>query len=660
MLRFTKLEIQNFGPYQERQTIDFPADDGVVIVWGDNGYGKTTILKALRYALWGKIVDEHNVEEPLFTYVNDEAVERGEDMEIVLHMTYEGEDYALTRCLTRRENTSGESDADYIFEVFLQKGNDIVSPEERDHFLRTAIPEAISRFYLFDGELLQQYENLLKSENDNSVIKDSIEDILGLPILEISKDNLGLVRKDYLDTFTKASTADERTKQAGIKLKALEEKEEEIKKSIAELDNDLKTAAKDLSDVDSKLDDTETYRNYTQEIKSLEAVIKSEKERLATLKEQVKDELDLLWESHMRAIVAKEISAKTAQKSSLSKSLSKQRENKAIYDILSRIVSKHSSDCNCPVCNSEIDESSRAFIKEQMGAYASGIDPKVQQEVDKIDTEIHVLSSFDYKDNTSLIKHFLKGIEDSSTLIRLKELEKQRKEAERRRIGEDSDEKAIEKLMPEHDRLTALISTYKKGIEDGNNDITSNKLAMEKLRAQIKKNQTNTEIGVAQHELEICQQINDLFDEAIEKFKLNLKDNVQRDATKYFLTVSHNPDYKELAINEQYGLEILTSKGEKVPHRSSGYVQVVAISLIAALHKNAPISGPIIMDSTFQRIDPRHKDNVLASLPSLSSQVIVLAYPDEINDTKARNVLKGKLRKEVNIEQLSSFHSIIK
>ncbi len=56
MLRFKKLEITNFGPYQSTQVVDFPSDDGVVIIWGFNGFGKTTIMRAIRYALWLSLI----------------------------------------------------------------------------------------------------------------------------------------------------------------------------------------------------------------------------------------------------------------------------------------------------------------------------------------------------------------------------------------------------------------------------------------------------------------------------------------------------------------------------------------------------------------------------------------------------------------------------
>src|SRR5207245_5475016 len=46
------------------------------------------------------------------------------------------------------------------------------------------LPKTISRFFLFDGELLNEYETLLAdSGTQASTIKESIEHILGVPSL---------------------------------------------------------------------------------------------------------------------------------------------------------------------------------------------------------------------------------------------------------------------------------------------------------------------------------------------------------------------------------------------------------------------------------------------------------------------------------------------
>ncbi len=54
MLKFTSMTVNNFGPYEGEQTIDFGDGDGVTLIWGDNGHGKTTLLNLFRYALFGR------------------------------------------------------------------------------------------------------------------------------------------------------------------------------------------------------------------------------------------------------------------------------------------------------------------------------------------------------------------------------------------------------------------------------------------------------------------------------------------------------------------------------------------------------------------------------------------------------------------------------
>ena len=51
-----KLIFQAFGPYVKKQELDFNrfADSGVFLIHGITGSGKTTILDAITYALYGK------------------------------------------------------------------------------------------------------------------------------------------------------------------------------------------------------------------------------------------------------------------------------------------------------------------------------------------------------------------------------------------------------------------------------------------------------------------------------------------------------------------------------------------------------------------------------------------------------------------------------
>ena len=73
MLHFDKLILNNFGPYKGRQVIDFTLESGVTIFWGNNGRGKTTLLNAFRYALFGVIQRRNGQLKHLSEMENEEA-----------------------------------------------------------------------------------------------------------------------------------------------------------------------------------------------------------------------------------------------------------------------------------------------------------------------------------------------------------------------------------------------------------------------------------------------------------------------------------------------------------------------------------------------------------------------------------------------------------
>jgi hypothetical protein len=56
MLRLTALRLTNFGPFKGQQSIQFPHEDGVTIIYGENMRGKTSLLNAIRFAFFGRIL----------------------------------------------------------------------------------------------------------------------------------------------------------------------------------------------------------------------------------------------------------------------------------------------------------------------------------------------------------------------------------------------------------------------------------------------------------------------------------------------------------------------------------------------------------------------------------------------------------------------------
>ena len=68
-MRFLKFAIENFGPYLDREELDFTDRNGVTIIWADNGRGKTTIMKAFNFLFFGNIESPMSAHDDYYSYI---------------------------------------------------------------------------------------------------------------------------------------------------------------------------------------------------------------------------------------------------------------------------------------------------------------------------------------------------------------------------------------------------------------------------------------------------------------------------------------------------------------------------------------------------------------------------------------------------------------
>ena len=113
-------------------------------------------------------------------------------------------------------------------------------------------------------------------------------------------------------------------------------------------------------------------------------------------------------------------------------------------------------------------------------------------------------------------------------------------------------------------------------------------------------------------------------------------------------------DFSGLTINESYGLTIRHCDGRAEEARSAGAEHVVALALMGALQRNAPLRGPIVMDSPFGRLDENHTANVIQTLPDMADQVVLLIYEAEVGKTRMRELLGSRLVREYQLERVSA------
>ena len=655
MLKIKKIVLHNFGPYYGTHEIVIPQEDGVTIVWGSNGFGKTTIMNSFSYVMWGNIYNQKKQRVSPHKYVNSNVLDSVGDrnMSVELCISYDGVDYSLYRGLNRRSG-DGTSIQDYEHVFSVKNNNNVLSSKEREDLLNRAFPERISRFYLFDGELLAEYEDLLDEEDETGKkIKSAIEDILGVPILENARDNLGVIESSLNKELSTVGKKNERTKEISKSLEANEEKKEHLLQSRKDLETDIQTYELQKQEVEEQMKNSQTFRSLmskrdeiAEDVSNLEDKIKN------ILQDDVSRIMKDAWKSMLSPVIS-ELNEQLRNKVvELQQKHDKSKVAKGVYEFIAKSLEK--SPCHCPICENEISKEtiSKIYAKCTQDA-ANYLSSEEQSLLDETNRNISYLKSLSIVSKKDEAKTVFKTLESYKDELELKRVKLDDATHSLMKISASYDEEEIKELPHKLVTCVKIIEERKRSLSEISIDLQSCDRAIEICKNQIMRMMSNNdEIELLAKRVEFVSKLHNALKDCISTFRDRLKENVEKDATAIFKSISHNTEYDHLSINENYGLEIKFRDNTSVSNRSAGYAQVVAISLIGALQKNAPIGGPIFMDSTFQRIDSIHKQNTIAFLPKFGRQVIVLAYHDEMGDENTlRHTLGTKLLSEYELKQ---------
>lgn len=662
MLQFTGLVIENFGPFKGTQTVDFVDADGVTIIWGNNGRGKTTLLNIIRYALFGKYQNRRGVDVDLPSLANLEGKKDGKyDFKVVLKMLNDGIHYELTRqYVVRKGIINPQRNDDYEEHVFLKKEGAILSPDQREHELNLIMPSEVSRFFLFDGELLQEYEELLmEGTQTGATIKESIEQILGVPVLTNGAIDTNSALEEYRKEKNKIAQSNAQTQKIASQMSVLEaEKQEqavELERLKGELTIELDTKAK----LEDEAQQSEHVSSLLKSLDDLDATIEEKKASREAILTSIVVATGEAWKGLVSSRVELMLTAIESQLKDLEDRESAHKVASHFMKEMKAAAEKH----HCHLCDQDIpDEKLEELIKRITDASSeygglSDDEIKALQELRVRKSTLQSMKADSKKEILELLEAQLSTLE-----VEIDDAERQRKTV-REELERHGDVEELSKGAKENVKQLAnclkKINNLRDGIQLEKDKIKEVESALATLEDKLNKVSTDSETQIAKRKVELCEAINRIFEEGIASYRDKLKDDVERDATELFVQISNDPDYTSLKINDNYGLYMVHSSGEIVPLRSAGFEHVVALSLIGALHKNAPLRGPIIMDSPFGRLDPTHKSNITKVLPKMSEQIVLLAYTHEIDEQTARDTLGPELKREYRLQRYTSFNTQI-
>ncbi len=639
VMKYRKLTVENFGPYYGTQTIDFNSDSGVWVIYGENGRGKTSLLNAFRYALHGKVFGRRG-ERPILDMANRHAVARSGNREfkVALEITHLGSSYTITRTFRNGHQT-----------CIVERDGQPLSDRDANVALLTIAPESISQFFLFDGELLRQYEDLREPDADSGRrMRNEVDRLLGVQALERSIADVREVGAEAAKEKAKALASQTKAQNLANGMQEATAKRDALTQSLADLKSKEREHERRLGELEEELAKDEQARSILGQIDQL----KEAKTKLELRLEQAKVDLQDAASEAWRAILQPAVADRLATVSAELEAVDSRRVEALLAHRHARHIERHQE---CPVCDTVLDGAKReAIIRRSPNSGTS-------EQVDRLDELVQVL-----RNRVKLLRE----LQDSSVgaviaerekaVRRLKlELEENRDDLQAREESLGGiDSASVRRRQRERDDIKVLLAKDRDAIGRTNDDVAEQDVAIDGFRKALRELNVTTD-AVLEARDDASSKLLRVFERALDEYQRELITRVEAIASDVFTAIRSEEGYARLRIRDGYGLSIVDENDVEVTGHSAGYEHLVALSLIAALQRSSPVQGPVVMDSPFGRLDHGHTRKSVAALPQIAEQVVLLAFEGEFDRDAASADLADAFVGEYVLRRVDTDHTKI-
>ena len=103
-MKLIRLTMKNFMPYKDQTVVEFPTDNScnVMLVFGDNMRGKTSLLNAIRWGFYERALGRHSRVIGLLDIVNKDAVlEDNWRVDVFIEFESNGDNFVVRRIVVR-------------------------------------------------------------------------------------------------------------------------------------------------------------------------------------------------------------------------------------------------------------------------------------------------------------------------------------------------------------------------------------------------------------------------------------------------------------------------------------------------------------------------------------------------------------------------------
>lgn len=616
------LTLSNVGVYRGRQQISFATSDArpITLLEGNNGTGKTSLLKALFLALYGKRVrwlfEGTSYSEYLSSLIH--TSESSASIRLDFDLTRDGHcvRYALKRMWTRDDN-GRTADRLYVTANGQARADMAAAWPE---IVESIMPMAVANLAMFDGERI---EALADPDSSSNVLHKSLYGLLGLDLVERLQSDL---RSHRRRVARYASSADpDLTREA-----------------LSRAEVAYSVACEEVDTLDQVLGDLEGAKlDLEAELRSAEDALSRTGGDLLTEREELHSEL------------AEASTAAETSKYNLLRLASSELPISLVSDLLKSVVTAGEQSESARLrteMHSAFVNRNEQLANKLVATLALGIqDARRVREVLQSD-----LSEIEQPLNPT----FSPSVEATSTARelrsrRLRELEIAALRNVQQLANLEGDAAEIERKLaavPDADAIADAVQrvataeaeaqSAERALSRANTSLGEAKRRADRARRELDAlahhvlttDASNRDRARVAREISTtCEVLDKFTHHIVEKHLHRITQNIELALAKLLrksdLVTGIDIDAADLKIS------FLDSHGANIDARrlSAGERQIVATAVLWGLLQSANRDLPVVIDSPLGRLDKSHRSNLVESyFPYAARQVVLLSTDEEI------------------------------
>lgn len=625
-MRILSIDIKNYRQYQSL-SFKFPESksNDIHIIIAQNGVGKTNLLNAITWCLYGKephLGDEdgnRGLPKINLSAIKD-AHQEGKDVEIVEVeiRAQDGDQYitykrSLPFRLAGPEPFEEAAKEKFTVTTATVAGDPKVHEgDEAKNYVDKYMPEKVREYFYFDGEQLNNY--FISARKGK--VRDAIFDISQVDVVHRIYDRIGEIIKD-------------KQKEAGAKTPDIKK----ITDELTDVDNQLGTINTKISDLDDQITKSERiikenteYLQGEENLPELEKQYEEHKVKQTSLANEKKELMDSIY-TFVRDMKVTLTFYEIAKKS-LAIIAQKEDEQALPPNIDKDLLQKALNEHTCTICHQPLSEQGENSIKKlidsfQVSSKTSNLLMSIRSELERIKK-----SAIGYKEDKKRLLEKYKALEDqiSEVGLKLDEVDKRIN-----RVSNKDEVRLKHKEREEHEELKKQ-NMEKMGVAKD-----------QLVKAQNKKAEWTTKLGNSLAKDKECARIRELIDFAtrgrnvVGEIELDMMDEVRNKmeerTTYYFNELIWKEDtYDRIKLDKDFQLDLIHKDGYScVGTTSAAERALLALSFTLALHEVSGFKSLLFIDTPVARVSDTNRINFANVLCEVSKnkQIIMTFTPDE-------------------------------